>query len=86
MIFSKHLNAGAGLLLLAATAACSGRGDTIQARAAAPMDSTTASSVMPAAPDAEMQAVLDQLAALHPKPIHSSPPPRPGSSRARRTR
>lgn len=69
MIYSKHLNPGAGLLLLASAAACSGRGDTIQARAAAPIDSATPSSTVPAIPHPQMQAVLTQLAALNPKPI-----------------
>ena len=67
MTFSKPV--GTGLLLLASAAACSARGDTIEARAAAPLDSATAASMAPPVPDPEMQAVLTQLAALEPKPI-----------------
>ena len=69
MIFPKHIGSGSGLLLLALAAACSGRGDTIEARAAAPIDSTPTSSAVPATPDPQMQAVLIQLTALKPKPI-----------------
>jgi acetyl esterase len=67
MVFSKHINSGSGLLFLAA-AACGGR-QTIEARAAAPLDSTAASTTMPATADPQMQAVLTELAALGPKPI-----------------
>ena len=70
MFFPKHIKFGTGLLLLGSAAACgSGRGDTIEARAAAPIDSGAPSSTAPATPDPEMQAVLAQLAALNPKPI-----------------
>jgi acetyl esterase/lipase len=68
MIFPKHTEFGTALLLLGSAACGSGRGDTIEARAAAPLDSTDASSTM-AAPDPQMQAVLAQLAALDPKSI-----------------
>ncbi len=39
MVFPKHINCGKGLLFLAAAAACaSGGGETIEARAAAPIE------------------------------------------------
>ena len=70
MVFPKYIYCGTGLFVLAAAAACaSGGGETIEARAAAPIESTTASTSMPATPDPQMQAVLTQLAALSPKPI-----------------
>ena len=70
MVLPKHINTGTGLLFLAAAAACgSGRGDTIEARAAAPIDSAGPWSTVPATPEPQMQAVLTELAALGPKPI-----------------
>jgi acetyl esterase len=68
MIFSKHLRPYHGLLLLASGAACSARGETIEARAAAPIDSAGATTTPPT-PDPEMQAVLTRLQALNPKPL-----------------
>jgi acetyl esterase len=70
MVFPKHVRCGTGLLVLAAAGACaSGGRQTIEARAAAPLDSTAISTSMPATPDPQMQAVLTQLAALGPKPL-----------------
>jgi acetyl esterase/lipase len=70
MVFPKYISCTNGMLFLAAAAAgaCGGR-RTIEARAAAPIDSTTASTAMPASSDPQMQTVLTELAALGPKPI-----------------
>jgi hypothetical protein len=47
-MFPKRANSGRDFYCWPA-AACSGRGDTIEARAAAPMDSTSISRAVPAA-------------------------------------